>query len=43
MGVTLEENGIHDETELYEELEVPLEERYVPAIHVHFNDDLTSM
>ncbi len=42
MSLTLEENGIVDQTVMYEELEIPEEERYIPAIHIHFNDDLTS-
>jgi hypothetical protein len=42
MNLTLEENGIVDQTVMYEELEIPEEERYIPAIHIHFNDDLTS-
>ena len=42
MDATLTDNGIVDQHDLYEELEVPPEEIYVPAIHIHFNDDLTS-
>lgn len=42
MDATLTDNGIQDQTELYEELEVPPEQQYIPAIHIHFNDDLTS-
>jgi len=42
MDATLADNGIIDQTEMYEELEVPPEQQYVPAIHIHFNDDLTS-
>ena len=42
MEATLTDNGIVDQTEMYEELEVPPEQQYVPAIHIHFNDDLTS-
>lgn len=42
MDATLTDNGIVDQSSLYEELEVPPEQQYVPAIHIHFNDDLTS-
>ena len=42
MDLTLSDNGIIDQTDLYYELEVPVEQQYVPAIHIHFNDDLTT-
>ena len=42
MDATLSDNGIEDQTQLYEDLQIPPEQQYVPAIHVHFNDDLTS-
>ena len=42
MDATLADNGIVDQSALYEELEVPPEEQYIPAIHIHFDDDLTS-
>lgn len=42
MDGTLEDNGICDYSSEYEEFEVPEENHYVPAIHIHFNDDLTS-
>lgn len=41
MDHTLEENGIIDERSMYEELEIPEGEWYIPAIHIYFNDDLT--
>ncbi len=42
MDLNLEDNGIVDQSEEFEELEVPEELQYVPAIHIHFNDDLTT-
>jgi hypothetical protein len=42
MDATLLDNGVQDQSELYDYLEVPPEQQYVPAIHIHFNDDLTS-
>ncbi|KRX03683.1 Cytochrome b5-like heme/steroid binding domain [Pseudocohnilembus persalinus] len=41
MEKTLEENQIADEGELYESLDIPLKEQYIPAIHLYFKDDLT--
>ena len=40
MTLTLEENGIPDETEEFAVLNMNAEE-YIPAIHIYFNDDLT--
>lgn len=40
MNKTLEENGIVDESEEFEELGLP-DDYYIPAIHIYFNDDLT--
>lgn len=40
MVKTLDENGIVDETEEFEELGLP-DDYYIPAIHIYFNDDLT--
>lgn len=40
MTLTLEENGIPDETEEFAELNIDAE-TYIPAIHIYFNDDLT--
>ena len=37
---TLEENGIADESEEFEELGLP-DDYYISAIHIYFNDDLT--
>ena len=42
MDLNLRENGIVDYGAEYEEFQVPEELQYVPAIHIHFNDDLTS-
>jgi cytochrome b involved in lipid metabolism len=42
MEATLADNGIVDQSEQYEELEVPPHLQYIPAVHLHFNDDLTS-
>ena len=41
MTKNLEENGIDDETQEYEILDIPLENSYIPAIHLYFNDDLS--
>jgi len=40
MDKTLEENGIPDESEEFEDLGLP-DDYYIPAIHIYFNDDLT--
>jgi|UniRef100_A0A7S4GM59 hypothetical protein len=40
MNKTLEENGIADESEEFEELGLP-DDYYISAIHIYFNDDLT--
>lgn len=37
---TLEENGIEDEEQEFEEMGIN-EEYYIPALHLYFNDDLT--
>jgi len=37
---TLEENGVPDESQEMEQLNID-DEEYIPALHVHFNDDLT--
>ena len=42
MDASLKDNGIIDQSEEYVDFEVPEELQYVPAIHIHFNDDLTS-
>jgi hypothetical protein len=41
MDLNLEENGIPDETEEFASLNID-EDHYIPALHVHFNDDLTT-
>lgn len=40
MDLNLEENGIPDETEEFDQLSID-EDQYIPALHVYFNDDLT--
>lgn len=40
MSKTLDENGIHDESEEFEGMGLPAD-FYIPAIHLYFNDDLT--
>jgi len=40
MDLDLEGNGIPDETEEFANLNID-EDHYIPALHVHFNDDLT--
>lgn len=40
MELNLEENNIPDETEEFDQLNID-EDQYIPALHVHFNDDLT--
>lgn len=40
MNLTLDENGVVDESEALTELGLP-DDYYVPALHLYFNDDLT--
>ena len=40
MDLTLEENGIEDETDEYKELNIE-PDSYIPCIHLYYNDDLT--
>ena len=40
MDKTLEENGIHDEDEVFYELSMN-DDTFLNAIHLYFNDDLT--
>ncbi|GET88404.1 hypothetical protein, conserved [Leishmania tarentolae] len=40
MSRTLEDNGIHDETDSFEDLGLNAD-YYIPAIHLYYNDDLT--
>eukprot|EP01006_Ploeotia_vitrea_P049528 TRINITY_DN67355_c2_g1_i12.p1 TRINITY_DN67355_c2_g1~~TRINITY_DN67355_c2_g1_i12.p1 ORF type:complete len:219 (+),score=19.47 TRINITY_DN67355_c2_g1_i12:77-733(+) len=40
MKLTLDDNGIVDESEEFEKLQLP-DDTYIPGIHVYFNDDLT--
>lgn len=40
MGVSLDANGIVDDTEEMKKLGLPTED-YVPCLHLYFNDDLT--
>ncbi|KAL2917924.1 hypothetical protein HK105_202337 [Polyrhizophydium stewartii] len=40
MSMTLEENGIRDESAYFERLGID-EEQWLPAIHLYFSDDLT--
>jgi len=40
MELTLEENGINDDTEEYKKLGID-EDFYIPAVHLYYNDDLT--
>ena len=42
MDATLKDNGIVDYSDEYADFEVPEENQYIPALHIHFNDDLTS-
>lgn len=42
MEENLEQNGIIDEDDEYDYLDVPDEERHVPSILIYFNDDLTT-
>ncbi|KAJ1080349.1 hypothetical protein NDU88_000568 [Pleurodeles waltl] len=42
MDKTLEENGVHDEDEEFEELSMDADE-YMQALHLYFNDDLTEL
>jgi len=39
MNKTLNENGIKDEDELFDELKIY--DQYIPSIYIYFNDDLT--
>lgn len=41
MEKTLQENGIEDESAEYELLDIPLEQQYIPCVHLYFNDDLS--
>ncbi len=40
MNLTLEENGVCDETRTFEDLMMPTDE-FIPVIHAYWNDDLT--
>mmetsp|Transcript_11528 Transcript_11528/g.11547 ORF Transcript_11528/g.11547 Transcript_11528/m.11547 type:complete len:215 (+) Transcript_11528:125-769(+) len=40
MDMTLEENGVPDETETFYELGMD-DDFYIPTLHIYFNDDLT--
>eukprot|EP00197_Chlamydomonas_leiostraca_P010318 CAMPEP_0202859012 /NCGR_PEP_ID=MMETSP1391-20130828/1316_1 /ASSEMBLY_ACC=CAM_ASM_000867 /TAXON_ID=1034604 /ORGANISM="Chlamydomonas leiostraca, Strain SAG 11-49" /LENGTH=155 /DNA_ID=CAMNT_0049538009 /DNA_START=289 /DNA_END=756 /DNA_ORIENTATION=- len=40
MNKTLEENGVPDETPVFEDLRVPTD-AFIPVLHVYWNDDLT--
>lgn len=40
MGLSLDANGVVDDSEEMKKLGLPTEE-YVPALHLYFNDDLT--
>lgn len=40
MNLTLDGNGIHDESEAFESLGLNAD-YYIPALHIYFNDDLT--
>ena len=40
MGMSLDANGVIDDSEEMKKLGLPTEE-YVPAVHLYFNDDLT--
>jgi len=41
MNKTLEENGIRDEDHEFERMGIQEADWYIPALHLHFNDDLT--
>lgn len=41
MDGTLVDNEIFDETEKYQDLDIPFDEWYIPPILIYFNDDLT--
>lgn len=41
MNQTLAENGIEDETDEFEYLEIADEDRYIPSVLIYFDDDLT--
>jgi hypothetical protein len=40
MGMTLQENDIPDESAEFEELGLD-EDKFLPAVHLHFSDDLS--
>ncbi|PNH09415.1 Cytochrome b5 domain-containing protein 1 [Tetrabaena socialis] len=40
LNLTLEENGVKDETPVFEDHNVPLD-YFIPVLHVYWNDDLT--
>lgn len=40
MNKTLEENGVQDETESFEDLHIATD-TFVPVLHMYWNDDLT--
>ena len=40
MDKTLEENGVNDESDTFNELGMD-EDIYIPTLHIYFNDDLT--
>lgn len=40
MDLTLEENGVEEQSDEFATLNMD-EDEYIPALHVHFNDDLT--
>ena len=42
MSLTLEQNGVADDSEQLERLGIS-EEKNCPILHVYFNDDLTVM
>ena len=42
MTLSLEENGVNDESLEFEQLGID-DDYYMPAIHLYFNDDLTTL
>lgn len=40
LNLTLEENGVPDETPVFEDHHVPTD-YFIPVLHVYWNDDLT--
>jgi hypothetical protein len=40
MNRTLEDNGVVDETRMFEDLQMPTD-AFIPVLHVYWNDDLT--